>query len=354
MKTRLGFIICAALLLLVTVAASKINRLASPRLTVSGISVTDSSSSTFAPSEPARLLDSISAFASASLAPNTVFVPADLEEEMRAIKEDRYLPVPPTIPRQPFARSDLFVYRPTNIVPGKPLRVLVVLHGMGNRGDVFSRNLIADAESHGWLLIAPTMRYGDWMNPDQVIKDDLLFTRMLLDTLDTLPAELGVKVRKHVLILGFSRGAQLAQRFAFFYPERVATVATISGGAYTLPQESRSETSGTRVLTLPFGVGDVQKHLGKPVNWGEFRKITFWVAVGANDNHKDDVPRNYDAYVGDNRLARAQNLYNSLCSVGVDAHIAVFPNTGHEMTTDIRREAVKFLRDDEVADKLDD
>jgi len=165
---------------------------------------------------------------------------------------------------------------------------------------------------------------------------------------------LDVKTRKHVLLLGFSRGAQLAQRFAFFYPERVATVATISGGAYTLPQESRKESSGTHVLTLPFGVGDVQKYLGKPVNWTEFKKISFWVAVGANDNRKDDVPRNYDPYVGDNRLARAQNLYNSLCSVGVDAHIAVFPNTGHEMTLDISREAAKFLRTDELADKLED
>lgn len=299
------------------------------------------------------VMDSVSAPEPLTASPSVSLSPklttSDWQAEVRTVKVDQ-----PAQPRQLFDRADLYYRLPSQMPANKVVRALVVLHGMDNRGDVFSRSLVADADRNGWLLIAPTMRYGDWTNPDQLLKDDLLYTRMLRDTLDTLPAELGIKLRQHVLLLGFSRGAQLAQRFAFFYPERVQMVATISGGAYTLPQENRVTQTGKQLLVLPYGVGDVQKHLGKPLNWIEFKKITFWIGVGASDNHKDDVPRIFDQYVGNNRLERAENLYNSLCAVGVQAHIAVFPNTGHEMTTEVRRAATQFLLDHELAENWND
>ncbi len=322
-----------------------------PELTLQVRSVVSGWSDAPQVSESAMLAEAPTAAASVSVSPK--LVTSNWQEDVRT-KPNSVTQDVPAVPRQPFDRADLYYRLPSTIPADKTVRALVVLHGMGNRGDVFSRSLVAEADSHGWLLIAPTMRYGDWTNPEQLLKDDLLYTRMLRDTLDTLPSELGVKLRHHVLLLGFSRGAQLAQRFAFFYPERVQTIAILSGGAYTLPQENLNAQSGKQLLVLPYGVGDVQKHLGKPLNWTEFKKITFWLGVGANDNRKDDVPRMFDSYVGSNRVERTQNLYNSLCAVGVDAHIAVFPNTDHEMTTEVRRAAVKFLREDEIADNLND
>jgi pimeloyl-ACP methyl ester carboxylesterase len=309
---------------------------------------------------------SLSAAATAS--PSTLITvapitPSDSIQELQALRRDRLVKPelsnnqPPavvnSVPRQPFATQDLFIFIPPTVNKQKPVRVLVALHGMGNRGDVFSNAMLSTAEANGWILIAPTMQYRDWTNPDLLLQDDLLYTRMLHDTLDTLSARLGIPLRKRALVLGFSRGAQLAQRFAFFYPEQVGSVAMISGGAYTLAVEKRDNSNNTGVLALPYGLGDAQKHIGKPINWAEVKKVSFWVAVGASDNHKDDVPRMFDPFVGTNRVERAQNVYNSLCAAGIKAQFALFPETGHELTSTIRHSATLFLRTDELADNFD-
>lgn len=286
-----------------------------------------------------------------------IAAPSDLNlgEEKKAMRREHPVtPVRPTPPPQPFSRNDLFIHMPPNASPLKPLRVLVVLHGMGGRGDIFSGGLIADADRHGWLLIAPTMRYHDYMDPVQLLQDDLLYTKMLYDTLDALPAQLNVKIRQHVLVLGFSRGAQLAQRFAMFYPERVGTVAVISGGAYTLPAENRTQQNTTQTLMLPFGVGDLQQHIGKAINWKEFKRVTFWVGVGEKDNRKEDVARAFDSFEGLTRIERAQVLQQWLQAIGMDATIEIFPNTDHEMTSTVRDTAIKFMRTDELSDNLND
>src|SRR4051812_40409922 len=47
-------------------------------------------------------------------------------------------------------------------IPGKPLQVLLALHGMGGNGADFSKDLFEQADRYGWLLVAPTIDYGDW------------------------------------------------------------------------------------------------------------------------------------------------------------------------------------------------
>src|SRR5919198_925192 len=43
---------------------------------------------------------------------------------------------------------------------GKPVQVLLALHGMGGNGESFSKDLIEQADRYGWLLVAPTIEYG--------------------------------------------------------------------------------------------------------------------------------------------------------------------------------------------------
>lgn len=277
-----------------------------------------------------------------------------LQTDLQSSRLDRTKPAPPAVPLQPFDSADLYIHLPPNAAARQPLRVLVALHGMGNRGDVFAPRLIAEADQNGWVLIAPTMRYRDWTDPVQLLQDDLLYTRMVRDTLQVLPERLNLKLRQRALVLGFSRGAQLAERLTLFYPERVNSVAVISAGAYTLPSEKKTDAAGTRVIGLPYGVGDMPAHLGKAVNWDAFTKISYWIGVGERDNRKDDVPRVFDQYVGYTRIERAQVLLQSLRVLGMDAHLTLFHNTDHEMTAEMIRAATKFLRDDEIADNLND
>ncbi len=111
-----------------------------------------------------------------------------------------------------------------NPSPGKPLQVLLALHGMSGNGVDFSRDLVEQADHYGWLLVAPTIDYGDWTNPNVVAREEPILIRALADYLDQLPQLTELPVRHLVLVLGHSRGAQLAHRFAEFRPGRRSPV----------------------------------------------------------------------------------------------------------------------------------
>jgi poly(3-hydroxybutyrate) depolymerase len=72
--------------------------------------------------------------------------------------------------------------RPPHTAPqGKPLQVLLALHGMGGTGEGFSRDLIEQADHYNWLLVAPTIDYGDWTNPTHVAREEPILIRALVD-----------------------------------------------------------------------------------------------------------------------------------------------------------------------------
>ncbi len=263
-------------------------------------------------------------------------------------------PSNPLPPDKPGETLDLFVHLPPDATLKQPLRVVVALHGVGARGDAFAQRLIADANRNGWVLIAPTFPYRDHMDMRSLLDEDIFYTRLLNNALTTLPRRLGIRLRQHVLLYGFSRGGQLAHRFALFYPERVASVATLSAGTYTLPLEKRTQNDATQILVLPFGIGDLKDRVGHSFDTKQFGKISFWVAVGGNDDRVSDVPRAFDDYVGRNRVQRAAAFSAAVKQIGGEAHFAAFPNVGHEVTNEMHQAAIKFLRDDELFDKLND
>lgn len=148
---------------------------------------------------------------------------------------------------RPSEVTSVFVRFPQNSVPGQPLRVLVALHGIGGDGESFARDLTAAADQNGWVLVAPTIAYGDWMDPVQVAHEDAALINWLSDYLSQVPNQTDRPIDSGILLLGFSRGAQLAHRFAETYPERTVAVAVVSAGSYTLPQATAAD--GT---PLPF------------------------------------------------------------------------------------------------------
>src|SRR5580765_4778945 len=68
--------------------------------------------------------------------------------------------------------------------PNTPQQVIVALHGMGGNGEAFGRDLIEQADRYGWLLVAPTIDYGDWKDPNQVAREDPKLISALSDYLD--------------------------------------------------------------------------------------------------------------------------------------------------------------------------
>jgi pimeloyl-ACP methyl ester carboxylesterase len=221
----------------------------------------------------------------------------------------------------------------------KSLQVLLALHGMGGNGEDFSRDLVEQADKYGWLLVAPTIDYGDWKNPGVVAREEPVLIRALADYLDQLPQLTGFQTRRQVLILGHSRGAQLAHRFAEFRPEKVLAVAALSAGTYTLPQSSGPQGG----LAFPYGVKDLAQYAGHSFDASHFDLVQFWVGVGGQDTNPADLPRQWDSLEGTTRVQRAQAFEAAMQQLGANSVLRVFGDAQHEVTSEMRLAACAFL-----------
>ncbi len=239
--------------------------------------------------------------------------------------------------------DDYFLYIPTNAAARGPLQVLVTIHGMGGDGAGFCQNLINRAEQNGWIIVSPTFRYQDYKNPDSVVWDDTHMLPHLKQILDDLPAKTGLPIKDKVALYGFSRGAQMVHRFAEFYPEKTLAVALFSAGSYTLPMTTMDVNSTPTTLNFPYGVADIQKYTNAPFDAAAFHQIPFFLGVGGADSNAADAPRAWDPYLGTTRIARAHSFENALTNLGLASSLTVFPNIPHDVTTDMRGQAMNFL-----------
>jgi predicted esterase len=257
-------------------------------------------------------------------------------------------PTVTAVPRSPAAANttqnrEYTVHLPPDPESRQPLTVLVALHGMGGNGSDFSRKLIEHPDRRGWLLVAPSIKYRDWRDPEEVRRDGAEYLPALKATLEELPRQTGLALRERVLLYGFSRGGQAAHRFAFMYPEASRGVAALSSGTYTLPKKQIQRGADEALLRFPYGVADLEQYIGKPFDPAAVRQVGFWLGVGANDNLASDLPRQWDAYIGSTRVERARAFSRALEEMGANAELAIFPNASHEVTDEMRAQAVAFL-----------
>ena len=245
-----------------------------------------------------------------------------------------------SLQREPL--TDYALYLPSNAEARQPLRIVVALHGMGDNGPDFARSLLPLADKHGWAVLAPTMPYGDYRDPNIVRQDGMLLPRLKV-LLDVLPDRTGVAFEPQVLLYGFSRGSQEAHRFSFMYPETTLGVAGLSAGSYTLPTSTIVQRGATAALKYPFGVQDVDAICGRVFNAEAARRVQYWIAVGASDTRVEDVPRQWDGLLGNNRVERAQRFVSALQQFGAQAKVTIFPGARHEVTDAMREGAIEFL-----------
>jgi predicted esterase len=239
--------------------------------------------------------------------------------------------------------QSVFVRTPQNAPSGQPTQVLVALHGMGGNGSDFGGAFASQADANNWLIVAPTISYGDWTNPDQIAREDPALIAWLSDEINQVTQTYGLPGR--VLFFGHSRGAQLALRFTEVHPEQVAGVAAVSAGTYTLPVAF--DASSGQTLNFPYGVADLaQTDGGSAFNVQGFDAVPIWIGVGAADNNDADVPDAWDPYIGPDRLDRAQAFTQALQSLGANVSLTVFPNTDHTLTDDMRAAGCTMLAGD--------
>jgi pimeloyl-ACP methyl ester carboxylesterase len=243
----------------------------------------------------------------------------------------------------PAGIPNVYVHVPKDVPQGgQQLEVLVALHGMGGNGEQFASNFLAEADRNHWLLIAPTINYGDWTDPNQVAREDPRLISWLDEYLDNLGEYVGLPVKPRVLLVGHSRGAQLAHRFALFEPQRVLAVAALAAGTYTLPNERNAQGG---MIRFPFGLGDLTTVAGHPFSRVRLIEDTeFWLGVGTEDNNPADLPRAWDQYLGTTRVQRASVFQAALHKMGARSVLVEFTGERHTLSRDMTATACSFLR----------
>lgn len=240
-------------------------------------------------------------------------------------------------------RPSYFLHVPPSH-PKSPLWVLVTLHGFGEHGHPFGKPFVSVANAHHWILVSPTFAYRSLSSPLQTRTDDIRFTAELSAILKDVPARTGLAVHRHALLLGFSRGGSMVERFSLLHPNQVQAVAALSGGAYTLPQPCLERHGKIEPLPLPLGTADVKVWTGQPFKAAAFRRIPFWLSVGADDNQAKYLPSTYDIMIGKSRVQRGQVLDRALLGFGLtDVRLIIFPNTAHRLTEPMISGATRFL-----------
>jgi pimeloyl-ACP methyl ester carboxylesterase len=257
--------------------------------------------------------------------------------ELPVIQPARAIELPATA-----GRPESVVYVPSG--PEMPRTALVVLHGMGGSGPGIAGRVLQQAHERGWVVVAPTIPYGDWRDPSQLVLEELRILPQIEALLSAVPVETGVRLQPRVILFGFSRGAQAALRFATLFPDRVDAVAALSAGTYTLPVTTvQASTGGLMPAPMPFGIADLEERTGRSVNTARFTRVRFFIGVGDGDNRDGDVPRQWDPFVGKNRVERAGRFASILRDMGCEAQLAVIPGAGHEIVAPMVDRAIGFF-----------
>src|SRR5438309_8071780 len=228
----------------------------------------------------------------------------------------------------------LFVPDSVTTQPAAPATLVIVLPGLGNEGRDLAQEFVSAAEEHRWLLLAPSPEYDPIANESLTLAD-LRVDESLVALADQVMARSRFHIAPVIDVVGFSRGAQSAHRFALRHPQRVAALATFSAGTYTMPTSS---------APYPLGVGDFALWNGRrPLDVAALRNVRVLVGVGGADANPADVVRAWDAVGGTTCLERGTRFAHALEELGGPSRFATYPGVGHAFVPAMRADAVAWL-----------
>ncbi len=218
--------------------------------------------------------------------------------------------------------------------PG-PATIVVVLPGLGGIGRDLAEQLVPAAEAQRWPLLAPSPDYDPRDANESLQAADLRIDNELVSLIDRALARAELHAVPKIELIGFSRGAQSAHRFALRHPDRVSALASFSAGTYTMP---------TSLLPYPVGIGgfDQWNHL-HAFDAVALRQVRVLVGVGTADANPADVARAWDGVGGTTRLERGTRFAQALQGLSVPTVFDTYAGVGHAFVPAMRDDAIAFL-----------
>ena len=261
--------------------------------------------------------------------PAAVAIPAQQPDDLPAGQVvQRFLHGDPT--------QAYFVYVPHK--GGQGARLLVTVHGISRNAEENAAGFARRAERYGVVLVAPLFpreRFPDYQRLGRAGRGDRADK-----VLDRIVAEVGrlsgARTDK-VYLFGYSGGAQFAHRYAFAYPERVASIVIGAAGWYTFPDPARAYPRGIRASRALPDLSLVAQ---------EFLKVPACVLVGERDITRDPQlrqNRRLDRQQGRTRVERGERWVDAMRlaahAQGLDTRyqFELLPRSNHSFERSMRR-----------------
>jgi hypothetical protein len=180
--------------------------------------------------------------------------------------------------------------------------------------------------------------------------------RQLIAMIDAARNELAangwpVRVRRRVLMAGFSAAGQFTERFAKLHPDRVLAAAVGAPGSW--PVAPVAADQGVK-LRYPVGIADVEELTGHSVDLVALRRVRSLYfrarrdendTVGSGDNYTDRDSKLIKRLFGNSPHARwcsAQQLYRT---AGLRrTQFKLYEGDKHEVTPDMRKDIIRMFR----------
>lgn len=242
-------------------------------------------------------------------------------------------------PTEMTADAGILRYVPPDARPDEPLTVLLVLHAEEQTGPEAARPLLDTAARNRWAVLAPTLAYHEWENPEDVVSDMLEQLPLLKDLVQPGEDWGEQAIAPRVLLLGEGRGAHTAIAFSLFYPELTASVATIGPAPCVVPTTEQLSTPDAPALPFPFGVEDLDQYVGEELESEDLRDTAIWVGVLPSDTSVYGCP--WGALAGRAPADRSDVFLSLLRREGVRAAGAEYLSP--EFMGRPREDALQFL-----------
>lgn len=223
--------------------------------------------------------------------------------------------------------------------------ILIVFHGAARDAKENRDALIANANEKGILLIVPEFSQasfpgGDAYNLGNIFEDGDNPSSSTLNPEEQWTFSIVEPLFDHFKMLsgnnsatynvfGFSAGAQVAHRFAFFKPAaRFNLLVAASSGWYTMPDKT---------IDFPYGI---KKSPIENTNLASLFAKNIFIVIGEADNNPNEGGLRRNSIVdlqGTNRYARAQYFFNQSNAIATGNNQSFnwqyksLPNVGHNV-----------------------
>ncbi len=178
---------------------------------------------------------------------------------------------------------------------------------------------------------------------------DLQLIKMIEVAKDLLEQIHKIKLRRKILLSGFSASASFVNRFSFLHPELVAAAAVGAPGGWPIAPMGSHDG---KPLRYPVGIQDVADLAGAQVDLKLLKKVQFFFYIGEKDENDSVTFR--DSFSTDDeklifeffgkkpveRWPHSEALYKK---TDLRAVFKIYPGVAHETPFNVREDVISFF-----------